>query len=473
MARVLDRRLFSVGAMVCAWMLFLACMEIGRNSGLKALMTVLRLGEWWALAVLILAACQLRWGSAQAGLFASDRLLMIVLLMSAGIALIHHQSLTNVRTWIMAGLAAAMWSGWWLSRTMAVKDLIRIVAIGGLLMYVFFIGAFGDRLIKMVAFDYPLTEEEWGAFGVNARSIGVPFGLMFPLIWMQARNGGAGRVFYVLAWPMLVLMTALVIASQGRGALLATALGLIGVSCFFTNQRQVLRTAWRDYGAVLGGAVLTYLVAAYVLWPDVFSGHAGFENKPVSMVSDSGRLVLWRLGLSQWWSGNIWLGAGFYGFDCTHALNATLHNLYLQVLVEFGVVGLVALLALMFVSARLLIRSVQAQPDQYRFGVLWSVVALGVFTFVEAGYAFPFGQWVSLWLAIIVFALVREQGQLKDEVVLAGGYWSKLLPVLGVVLVALFLSGLYSSWWASMDWIASADLGGYRPRLWLDDCGGH
>lgn len=467
------QRLLAVSAVVGAWLVFFVFMELGRGGRSTSLMPLLRLGEWWALAVLVFAACIARRSFNEPALFLSDGLVSLIAAASAAFALFHDQSLLNARTWIVTGLVVVLWAGWWLSRLLTVKELVRITAISGGLLFIFWVGAFSDRIIKMVAFYYALSDWDFAAFAIHPRNLGVPFGLLLPLLFIEAMQPRVERVLRWMAGVALVLMTALVVVSQGRAALFAVVIGLGVASCVYCRQREMLRRVWRNFVLMLVVATLVYLTATYIIWPDYFAVQAGFENRHTNMVSDSGRLVLWRIGWDQWRSGNMWLGAGFYGFDCTHALNATLHNLYLQVLVEFGLIGLVGMLLLMAMGGRLLLRSVALQMDERSFSVLWSVVALGAFTFVEGGYGFPYGQWVSLWLVIIVLALARERAVLGDAILVRGRYWPMIFPALGAGLIIWFMLGMYLSWQSNLDWVNNAPLGGFRPRLWLDDCGGH
>lgn len=439
------------------------------------IMTHYRSWEWVSLSVLIAGGLLAR-ASGPRSLHLSDLLLLVVVVLTIDSALLHAQSLLNFRTWVVAGLLWVVWAGWWLSRVQGPWNW-RWLALAGLLLFTIWLSCLMKIFITSITFDYGFALEDFAGFTVHPRHLGVPFALFLPVLWVAWRIGReqGGRLVERAAALVLILVFAMIILSGGRAALLATLVGLVLASLVLYQQKGLVRQAWGSYLFVAIAGGLLYYVAAHLLFHDYFSGRTGTGFAGKDVLGSSGRLRLWSYGWEQFLRSDIWFGRGFYGFECRKNVEGTLHNIYFQTLLEFGIVGLAVLLTVMLWAAYLLWQTARARPDHYSFALLWMAGALGLFSMVEWGYAFPTGQWATLWFIILALARAREVGVITDPVVLQRALPMWLVLPLGLLLLAGLLYAMTLSWQEAEAYARHAVTTQYsfyfRPRLWIDDCG--
>lgn len=457
-----------------AWLVFLLAVYCAAGRHFISVLTWLRFGEWFAFATLIFFGLFIR-SKASDRIHFSDVFLLMAVALALLSAMLHYQPLWDFRSWLLVGLAWALWAGWW-SLQQCDRFLVwRVVALGGLLMYAVWIVAFSQQLLDVQIYGYPLTHHEFGFFTVNPRALGVPFALALPVLWVFWREQQKlmGRLALCGVVAVVVLMTVIIIISGGRAALLAPIAGLIFATLWFRGKGVFVAHAWRSYAWIAVGSLLAYLILAYLVFPDSLLGEEAVPAGHVLSASDSARFALWRYGWEQWQAGNIWLGQGMYGLECRLDLPKSLHNLYLQVLLEFGLVGLAVLLAGLSWCGYLLFQLSRRAPDHYSFALLWMAGAWVLFTLLEGGYAFPTGEWMSIWMVLLVLLQLKAAAVIEDSSVAGGRLVSWVLPV-GMILLLLLMYALYLSWQDSVAWVQVIQhaLKFFRPRLWIDDCAG-
>lgn len=457
-----------------AWLVFVLAVYCAVDRSVIFVMTYLRLGEWLAFALLISCGLLVR-VSASDRIHLSDALLLMAAVLPLLSVMLHYQSVSDFRSWVLAGLAWAVWAGWWCLQQCDRLVIWRLVALGGLLLYSVWIIAFSQQLLDVHIYGYALTYREFGFFTVNPRMLGVPFALVLPVLWVfwLEQRKSMGRLALGGMITIVVLMTVIIIISSGRAALLAPVAGLLFATLLFRGKGGLAAHAWRSYAWIFAGSLLAYMVLAYLIFPDALLGEANFIGGHAFSSSDSARFDVWRYGWEQWQTSNIWLGRGMYGLECRLDMPKSLHNLYLQVLLEFGLVGLGLLLAGLSWCGYLLFRLIKQAPDQYSFAGAWMVGAWGLFALVEGGYAFPTGEWMSIWMVLLVLLQLKAAAVIEDSSVAGGRLVSWVLPV-GMVLLVLLMYALYLSWQDSMAWVEVAKylVHFFRPRLWVDDCAG-
>ena len=201
---------------------------------------------------------------------------------------------------------------------------------------------------------------------------------------------------------LLTLLVAALLATLSRGGWLAFALSMV-VSFVFLHHGRVAIAA-RGYlaaaGVLIGGALLLLAIAAVRQWADVSA--ESYSVVGVGAVrSASERFALYQVALQAISTSSPWLGSGYLAFyyfveaatPAVRSYTSTpfyfVHNDYLQVLLELGVPGLVALLALVVLPLGKVWRSLgQTGPEDRP--VIVAIVAATTAMAAHAVVDFPF-----------------------------------------------------------------------------------
>lgn len=188
---------------------------------------------------------------------------------------------------------------------------------------------------------------------------------------LAAQESGPGRWAWVAA---LAVLSAALICTFSRGAWLGALFGY-GMTVVLAA-RWTRRTAFR--AILLSLAVAALLAAAFHFgpWPKLRAAAYARLNSYVTPGQDDSahfRQVCMQTAVSMARK-HFWLGFGAGEYDrnirayfdeayyAWEAINKHLHNLYLQVLVETGVLGLASFLALLAYYLTVLVRSVRVLP---------------------------------------------------------------------------------------------------------------
>ena len=183
---------------------------------------------------------------------------------------------------------------------------------------------------------------------------------------------GYGLRISITLFGMLALGLAL--WSQSRSAALSLCVALVVfivlLSISLENQGASVKTWMRRILVSLGILVCT-LVVFGVLW--VF-GQRGMES--LGTIFDSGiRIPLWAMAAEQW-ADNVFLGAGSrsFSYECftywSEGLNSGelnpefVHNEYLQLLTDYGLIGFMLMMTLLFSHLVLGLRQVWRLSDK-------------------------------------------------------------------------------------------------------------
>jgi O-antigen ligase len=170
-------------------------------------------------------------------------------------------------------------------------------------------------------------------------------------------------------------------------------------------------------------------------------GALGYTMIPVSVIervqmtedeegeldgSSEGRLELWEFGLKLWQESPIWgTGAGVYNVKAREMdrreRTRDPHNMYIKVLVQWGLVGLFFFLWIYLRGLRLSWRLYRRSGDEWMkglgLGFLLCIVANMVMNFFHDAYSYVNVMgfyWV--WLGLIVSALrIQQEEAAKSE----------------------------------------------------------
>ncbi len=222
-------------------------------------------------------------------------------------------------------------------------------------------------------------------------------GLPFVGFLLSTKN----RYIQYSGWIAGALLTVAVILSHSRAGIVSFAT----IAAIFLYQRLLHKRIWKY--VLLGGLVLL-LTGCYWLKKD----------------SADGRLLIWQCGIDMA-KDAPWLGHGVGSFEAhymdyqaeyfrTHEHNryAMLadnikqpFNEYLGVLLNFGIVGLLAVFAMVL----LLIYCYKKNPIREKEIALYSLISIGIFSLFSYPFTYPF-TWIITFLCIWIITqeYIRE-----------------------------------------------------------------
>lgn len=218
-----------------------------------------------------------------------------------------------------------------------------------------------------------------GAFGIDpiwsARLIGIS-ALFF--VYEGLRRKGLVRW---LCWSMILVLFLLSLPTASRGPTLAMFLG-IGLIIFTAKSLNL-----RMRALIVGGLVLTMLVTI-VLLPGIFF----YRFKALEKKQDNSslvRLYFWYKSFEKIRESHL-LGIGAGGFArliVGRDVQLYPHNIFLEIALEFGIIGLLLFLSLLGLTARnlwILIWKARDRLSSEEFAYAQLLMALFLFAFLNA-----------------------------------------------------------------------------------------
>ena len=241
----------------------------------------------------------------------------------------------------------------------------------------------------------------FGAGTINALAMWLAV-VLFLLVGVP--SVGRRLVLRAVAVAVLLLM---LIATFSRGVWLAT--GVAAATYWFLSvPRRVRRTTFMHF-AVLGSALLVLWTARDSMPVRLIAGRLGSAGADVRDAAVSERIKLWIAGGTVLAADPVFgVGAGGVGLAVgavSEYQKSFLHNLYVQIAVEFGVIGLGGLLVAI-VAAVLALRAGFAKNFAHEDAV-WrasqaAISAAGVVCLVEGLTGLDLGE-MECWI-VLAFA---------------------------------------------------------------------
>ena len=283
------------------------------------------------------------------------------------------------------------------------KETLRWLRISVLLVIA--IGTLGI-IVQMLTNSYDLF------FYSNARKLIASFKmpnqlggfliLFFPLLWEEAQRRGPAirRVFYGLA---LLALFGCVVATGSRSAVgaLVFGMGLYGLFYLFRLNVKMLLA-----GGVFAAAGL---VLIQLLQDQIWVVKRALSVLSIETIqnrlTDSWRLENWNLGLQLFGENPInGYGLGNVHIDFEHEI----HNLYVSIMAEMGIIGVLAFVLLMGYVMILMLRNLRISA--LLESAYWSAISRGLFIGFATFFVYSTQHMMLrsrfLWLAIgLVVAL--------------------------------------------------------------------
>ncbi len=281
-----------------------------------------------------------------------------LLFMTAGLASLHSAGdgrLVAFELWRQALLLISMLAAMSLSETqqrMALRLLAASIVLQGVIACIQFatgadlgLGFLGEQAIVEEQIDFAYQARAVGTIGhSNILSYFFEISLPLMLAMLLTVRGTRDRLIYLAA---LGAGLAGVLATLSRAAWIAVPLTLLPVFLHFYGRR-----IWQLRSAVFGlGGLIAASIALILAWPTIskrlFSDDAGSADAraPLNQAALSviEQFPLLGVGLNN-------LGNAFPLYDTTHnarvlgPINHVVHNLYLYVMAEVGILGFAAFL---------------------------------------------------------------------------------------------------------------------------------
>ncbi|HVH68411.1 MAG TPA: O-antigen ligase family protein [Gemmatimonadales bacterium] len=272
-----------------------------------------------------------------------------------------------------------------------------------------------DYLAGAYAAGYP---GRFTGLDVNPNELGMTLALGLPMAW-YLNLSQRGRRFAWLWQLYLPLAITAVLLTASRGAFLAMVTALLVIPA--TQARLRLRTK-----IALSALAVGSLVLAAMLVPETTLERLQTTGTDIESGYFGNRARIWRAGLDVARQHPVvGVGAGTFGAAVEPSLNFqwSSHNVFLGILVEDGVVGLLLFLA-MFGAAFAALRPLPRLPRWFGIALL---LALGVGSLsLEWGYRKQF--WFVLGIVAVEGALGARSHRRGDRESTVASGWA---PVSG------------------------------------------
>jgi hypothetical protein len=263
-----------------------------------------------------------------------------------------------------------------------------------------------------------------------------------------------------------------------RAATIALAAGLAAwaVWAVYDRARSFLWASHRVKRSIAAGSILLVFLGAFI----ILSGPSVFLNALVNFYADSGRLDV-ALGTVKLITGFLVTGGGLGSFPGLYSAYVLFvpgyylgnsHNLFLDVGLEQGVVGMIAFSLIYLISARMLLRSAEGMKKvllQAAFTSLFIILVQGLVDDIVYG---SNSAYLALFAPGIALALAQpgpgRQAQLRLRPALFFRFSLAAATALVLVLLLLSWNTVMASWQANLDaiQIAKVDLAAFPvPRM--------
>ncbi|WFE28156.1 O-antigen ligase family protein [Solwaraspora sp. WMMD791] len=251
----------------------------------------------------------------------------------------------------------------------------------------------------------------------NPNMLGMVCALTIPLGWAVYRQ--TRRPIEMLG---MVPAAGALVLSQSRTALVAVAVGALWVVL-----RHGIGPVARLVTAAAAGLLTAYLfnllpaVAAAPWMQQIVARFTAQEDL------SNGRVAMWQATVDLWWQNRPALGFGYASRDHLTQLTSyerflgldigVVHNSYLQLLLELGLVAVVPLLMLLLAVFR---AAVRAPVTRINSGLIWLIVTGLLIQITESamfgtGQTYPYVFWLAVAAVLLHLPTDRRTGDATGQ----------------------------------------------------------
>ena len=270
--------------------------------------------------------------------------------------------------------------------------------------------------------------------------------MLLPLALSFALVGRLSHIMKILLGYAGVVMLAGVCASLSRGGLLVTVLVLAALSVLLLTQR----------GYRLRGLALAVLMAGAgaMLLPQQEAAQRVLRGRAAQVATDDMRYSIWQAGLEVWHD-HLWLGAGPAHFDTVYRQYRPakdqrdpdrVHNEYINLLADWGIVGGVVVAAAWALLAAGVVKSwkfvqgssndfARKSSNKFALAIGATVGLLGILlhSFLDFNLHVPA---VAIWM-VTLMAMLSTQCRFATE-----RFWANLGLARKLLATVFLLGGL-------------------------------
>ena len=225
---------------------------------------------------------------------------------------------------------------------------------------------------------------------------------------------------WILYVPILGMLIIAIIATGSRGPLFSFLLGVLLFGLFFekVNQKQLLLFFLFS---------VIFLVIALMVLPENFTGRylnyttgdLVIQREGVKRLSTIAmRLQYWELSISEWLRSikTVLIGVGSGGFSSFYILRDYKfypHNMFIEVLLELGVIGLSLLVLFWYKIARILF-SIKKIESISIISAMWIVAAIISFLGAQFSGDINGNRVVWMFVALSLISVYYEVNEIKQ-----------------------------------------------------------
>lgn len=161
----------------------------------------------------------------------------------------------------------------------------------------------------------------------------------------------------------IVFLTGALLMTGKRAHLLFAILAIV-VVYFGSSKKDVLKKYFKFFMIVAVGLIIFVIAAQYI--PSLLSVFNKFEMQASEGRLDSGRFIMWTQAF-EFFKKNLFFGVGWDGFKYSYSIlsgsTLNVHNVYIQILTEMGVIGAIPFFLFFVNTFRHAIKALKSNCD--------------------------------------------------------------------------------------------------------------
>lgn len=308
----------------------------------------------------------------------------------------------------------------------------------------------GIILTLMVYLSNDPTTKGGGTLGnTSFMSAYIIFDIFFAMMLFFTKKGGP-RIFYGIALFATVFLLLAPPREPTQGAIGAFFGGLVLLVILYLFCRSVLTNNNKLRNIVIASVAILVLLGAFISQTSLFKEKIGQITQSSSWQS---RMIVWKIGIDTWLE-RPWFGWGEENFikgfsehyEPSLALTNDLwydraHNIVIDSLVSFGIVGLLSYLSIFGIAVVKLLKSCRNFPDKKDIIFPLGLISLLVVYFVQNIWVFDMvATYVMFFIALSLIYFFTAQK--TEEIVEETQYKRPYVLVFGLLIV-LVLNSIY------------------------------
>jgi len=294
-------------------------------------------------------------------------------------------------------LAALFWFRWAGDAGLETLNRVKLLTVLGTILYIFIVFSIND----VPNLDWRIAENIPIYYNIRHLNIEIAFVVMIGAIFWLFSPSRYGRT----SWILFILLGYVSLWTAGRGQIIAFYL-FLGFLAYAQSSRALRFKTHKPLVAFTLGALICGIVN-----PELVAWLFGRATTGSANQILAGRIVIWikclKLAISSWWS--AFFGLGPDAFVRYQILKLTFHphNSVIQFFLEFGLVGLSGLFALIMMFIKSAARVYTGSPaSPIARGVAAALAALLLYSFTDG--IFYHASPLMMSMLLVAFVLSKD-----------------------------------------------------------------